>query len=137
MGALNLGSTGNGRGGVEAANLYEWGGQNTDGTYGFDTKRPGWGKPIQQLLVDNHVTAFFHGHDHLYAYQQLNGIVYQDCPQPGAKGDQTMAQVIGYKQGVIMGQCRGIIKVTVADSGVTVDYVKTYLPDSVGHKNAT
>jgi len=127
VGALSLGSAGNGRGGVEAANLYEWGGQNADGTWGFDTNRPGWGKSIQQLLIDNHVTAFFHGHDHLFAYQQLNGIVYQECPQPGAKGNQSMAQVIGYKQGVIM-PSSGHIKVTVADSGVTVDYIKTYLP---------
>ena len=28
------------RGGVEAAPFYEWGGKNSDGSYGFDQKRP-------------------------------------------------------------------------------------------------
>lgn len=31
-----------GRGGAWAANLFEWGGNNSDGTWGFDTQRPGW-----------------------------------------------------------------------------------------------
>ena len=44
-----------------------------------------------QLLVDNNVTAFFHGHDHLFARQELNGVVYQACPQPGATNDKNSA----------------------------------------------
>ena len=41
-----------GRGGAWAANLFEWGGYNSDGTtWGFDTERPGWGSvPIHQLF---------------------------------------------------------------------------------------
>ena len=135
-GGFDMGTNGNGRGGVEAANLYEWGGQNADGTWGFDSNRPGWGEPIQQLLVDNNVTAFFHGHDHLYAYQQLNGVVYQDCPQPGAKNDNNSAAVYGYTDGVIMSSS-GHIRVTVTDSAVTVDYIRTYMPEEApaGHQN--
>jgi hypothetical protein len=34
------------RGGIEAAPYFEWGGQNPDGTAGFDSKRPGWGTPF-------------------------------------------------------------------------------------------
>ena len=37
---------------------------------------------IHHLLVRNNVTAFFHGHDHLYAHQELDGVVYQEVPQP-------------------------------------------------------
>jgi len=72
-----------GRGGIEVADKYEWGGKNLDGSNGFATKRPGWDMPIHQLLVQNKVNVVFHGHDHLYAYQSLDGLVYLECPQPG------------------------------------------------------
>ncbi|MCY2952886.1 MAG: hypothetical protein NTU53_13060 [Planctomycetota bacterium] len=39
--------------------------------------------PIRQLLVQNHVNIAFQGHEHLYAKQDLDGIVYQEVPQPG------------------------------------------------------
>jgi len=32
------------------ARLYEWGGYDKNGKYLFDLKRPGWGKPIQQIM---------------------------------------------------------------------------------------
>jgi hypothetical protein len=40
--------------------------------------------PIHQLLVRNKVAAVFHGHDHLFAKQDLDGIVYQEVPQPSS-----------------------------------------------------
>lgn len=70
------------RGGAEAAGLYEWGGHNPDGTDVFREKRPGWPLPIHDLLVRKGVSVVFHGHDHLYARQDLDGIVYQAVPQP-------------------------------------------------------
>ncbi len=36
--------------------------------------------PVHQLLVKYNVTAFFHGHDHEYAHEQRDGIVYQLVP---------------------------------------------------------
>ncbi len=33
-------------------------------------------------MVDNHVTIFFQGHDHIFVHQQLDGAVYQTLPQP-------------------------------------------------------
>ena len=54
-----------------------------DGSDGFRQNRPGWPMPIHQLLVQNQVTIVFHGHDHFYAKQDLDGIVYQEVPQPG------------------------------------------------------
>ena len=118
-----------GRGGVEVAGYYEWGGKNADGTWGFDQQRPGWGTPIHQLLVENHVTAVFHGHDHLFVKQELDGIVYQECPQPAsarANGTDSAAQY-GYLSGEILGS-PGHIRVTVGPDKVTVDYVRSYLP---------
>jgi hypothetical protein len=63
------------RGGVEAAPFYEWGGKNEDQSDGFAARRPGWKMPIHQLLTTYGVNAVFHGHDHLYAMQELDGIV--------------------------------------------------------------
>lgn len=117
------------RGGVEYAPYYEWGGKNHDDSWGFDTRRSGWGKPIHQLMVDNHVTIFFHGHDHLFVKQDLDGIVYQEVPQPSNRNyDATgSAAGYGYTHGVILGNS-GHLRVRVFGSKVSVDYVRAYLP---------
>lgn len=112
-----------GRGGVEVAHLFEWGGMNRDGSRGFDEKRPGWGKPIHQVFMDTKVTAYFHGHDHLYARQMLDGIVYQECPQPSARNtmEPNHAEEYGYKGGTILGNS-GYLKVSIAPGKATVIY---------------
>ncbi len=113
-----------GRGGVEVAPFYEWGGKNADGADGFAQHRPGWAAPIHQLLLQNHVAAVFHGHDHLYAKQDLDGIVYQEVPQPGdPKGSPRSATDYGYQRGVILGSS-GYLRVTVAGDKAKVEYVK-------------
>jgi hypothetical protein len=58
---------GTGRGGVEMADLYEWGGKDRTGQRQFEKYRPGWELPIHQLMVKTGVTIFFQGHDHLFA----------------------------------------------------------------------
>jgi cytolysin (calcineurin-like family phosphatase) len=119
-----------GRGGTAAARLYEWGGYSPDGSWGFDEHRPGWGKPIHQLLVDNRVTAVFHGHDHLFAPEELDGILYLAVPQPStARYDATgSAAEYGYGGGDVLGS-PGHVRVAVSPGGpVTIDYVRTYLP---------
>jgi predicted phosphodiesterase len=128
----------NGRGGVEVAKLYEWGGNNADGSYGFDKQRPGWGLPIHQLLVQNHVNAVFHGHDHLFIKQELDGIIYQEVPQPSASRANTTdsAAEYGYLSGDVLGS-PGHLRVTVGPQQVTVEYVRSYLPqdEKSGQKN--
>jgi len=48
-----VGGDSEGRGGIEYADKYEWGGMNSDGvTSGFATNRPGWYKPIKDLLTE-------------------------------------------------------------------------------------
>jgi len=124
-----------GRGGVEAVPFGEWGGKNADGTDGFKDNRPGWDHPIHKVLVNNHVTVVFHGHDHLFAKQDMDGIVYQEVPQPGfpRSGIPRAAAEYGYREGVILGSS-GYMRVTVSPNKVTVDYVQVYAAKD-GHAN--
>ena len=118
------------RGGIEAAPFFEWGGKNQDGTMGFSQKRPGWSMPIHQLLVKYGVTAVFHGHDHLYARQVLDGVVYQEVPQPSAVNSSSgpnLASTYHYSTGTVLSS-PGHIRVTVAPSRVTCEYVRAWLP---------
>ena len=112
------------RGGVEIAKYNEWGGFNRDGTPGFEAKRPGWGKPVHQLLVDNGVDIVFKGHDHLYVKQELDGIIYQTLPQPSHPGDKVNSAIeYGYVSGKVIGGS-GFLKVTTNSSGIKVDFIK-------------
>lgn len=118
------------RGGVEAAPYFEWGGKNADGSPGFAAHRPGWTKPIHQLLVDRGVSAVFHGHDHLYVHSELDGVTYQCVPQPGnPRGGTRSAAEYGYKSGTIFGS-PGHLRVTVAPMGATVSFVRSSLSDA-------
>jgi hypothetical protein len=83
--------------------------------------------PIHQLLVANHVTGVFHGHDHLFIKQELDGIIYQVVPQPSAlrsNGSNSAAEY-GYLSGDILGSS-GHLRVTVTSETVTVEYVRAY-----------
>ena len=103
-------------------------GRYLDGTDGFKEHRPGWPLPIHPLLVRNHVNIVFHGHDHLYAKQDLDGIVYQEVLQPGdPKGSTRSAAEYSYKSGVILGSS-GHLRVVVSANEATVDYVCTDRP---------
>jgi hypothetical protein len=84
--------------------------------------------PIHQLLVRNHVSVVFHGHDHLFAKQDLDGIVYQEVPQPGfpGLGDPRAAAEYGYKSGTILGSS-GHLRVTVSKPRIKIEYVRAFL----------
>ena len=125
------------RGGAEATPFYEWGGKNADGSAGFKANRPGWPAPIHQLLVQNKVSAVFHGHDHFYAKQDLDGIVYQLVPQPGYPGNgraPRSAAEYGYVNGTILGSS-GHLRVSVSAQQAKVDYVRTQGQDGVAHSH--
>ena len=125
-----------GRGGIEFADKYEWGGLNYDGvTSGFASYRPGWYKPIKDLLTDNHVNIFFHGHDHLFVKQDKDCLVYQETPQPSLPNFNYPSQAAdyGYIAGQIVGNS-GHLRVTVSATQIQVDYVRAYLP---ADENAT
>jgi hypothetical protein len=129
------GATSYGRGGISAAPYFEWGGLNADGTWGWDTHRPaaeGWDVPIHQLMVANGVDVYFHGHDHIYAYEELDGIVYLECPKPDDAGYSWEPYGYGYTEGLypdgLLIQNSGYIRVTVSPTAATVEYVRSYLP---------
>ena len=111
------------RGGVEIAMRNEWGGNNNDGSNGFEQNRPGWGKPIHQLLVENKVGFVFKGHDHLYVKQELDGIIYQTLPQPSHPGDKLDVKQYGYLSGKGVGGS-GFLKVRTEAKTAYVDFVK-------------
>jgi hypothetical protein len=118
---------GTGRGAIEGADFYEWGGQDPRGRATFREKRPTWDLPIHQLMVKSGVTIFFQGHDHLFARQEKDGLVYQETPNP-ADATYTAFNREAYRSGTILPNA-GHLLVTVGSDGVRVDYVRSYLPD--------
>ena len=126
---------GTGRGGIENSGLYEWGGNSPKGGWEFDTKRPGWELPVHQLMAENGVTAFFQGHDHLFARQELDGVTYQEVPLPADPNYSTF-NANAYRSGTTLPNS-GYLKVTVSPRNTTVDYVKSYLPgkETASEKN--
>ncbi|NVO09241.1 MAG: metallophosphoesterase [Bacteroidales bacterium] len=112
------------RGGVGVASLCEWG-----DVANFEANRPGWGGvPLHQLMVNSKVDIFFQGHDHIYAREEKDGLIYQTVPMPS---DSTY--IIGMRDngdaftGVKLAGA-GHLRVTVSSDNVTVDYISAVLP---------
>jgi len=117
---------GTGRGGVDEADLFEWGGNNRRGDREFAQKRPGWELPVHQLMVKHGVTIFFQGHDHLYAWQERDGVFYQEVPMPADQGYATNNQ--DRYQSAVKLPNSGYLRIAVSPEQVKVDYVRCYLP---------
>jgi len=125
------------RGGVEAARDYEWGGVTKGpNQQTFAQARAGWDKPIHDLMVENNVTIYFEGHDHLFARAALDGLTYVTVPMPGAgppassdyfSGNPNGGWFSGYGSSTSL-PSSGHVRVTVAPTGVKVDYVASKLP---------
>ena len=143
---------GSGRGGTERAMEFEWGGYTPacapvtcvaythgffpdgvepsadDPVWEFDTQRPNWELPIHQLMVENGVTILFQGHDHLFARQELDGVVYQSVPNPADDLYFEVRNQAAYRSGDILPNS-GYLNVTVSPDEVRVDYIRSYLPE--------
>jgi len=131
---------GEGRGGIELAGLFEWGGHNKQGHWELDQRRPGWKLPIHPLMVANGVTIFFQGHDHVFVKQERDGVVYQECPMPA---DPTYTRCLetgncngparpdAYLSGDLL-ENSGHLRVAVSEAKVTVDYVRSWLEKNEG-----
>jgi hypothetical protein len=76
-------------------------------------------------MVKHGVTIFFQGHDHLYALQQRDGVVYQEVPMPADQGYMTYNEE-RYQSGLKLPNS-GHLRVTVSPENVKVDYVRCYL----------
>jgi hypothetical protein len=118
--------SGTGRGAIEIADLFEWGGRNRQCDWEFDLRRPGWPLPVHQLFVKTGVTIVFQGHDHLFARQQKDGVVYQETPNPADAGYHTFNRD-AYRSGDILPNS-GYLRVTVAPASAKVDYIRAWLP---------
>jgi hypothetical protein len=120
---------------AEVADLFEWGGYNADvnnnpTTWGFSAERPGWGdNPIHQTFVANGVSAFFYGHDHEYAYQKRDGVVYQLVPSPSMSGYgfNLYSEDDEYTERVLPNA--GHLRVTVTPTESTVEYVRSNITE--------
>jgi len=127
---------GQGRGGITNATQFEWGGLDAKKD-NFAQFRPGWAKPIHRLFVDNKVNIFFQGHDHVFAHEELDGVVYQSCPMAADSTYKIGMTDNGdaYTADTFAGT--GHVRVQVGPLGVKVDFVRAYLPaDTLGtHKN--
>lgn len=117
---------GSGRGGVDEADLYEWGGQGKRGEGTFKEKRPGWELPIHQLMVKHKVNVFFQGHDHLYCQQEKDGVIYQEVPMPSDHGYIAYNED-RYQSGTKLPSA-GYLRVSVSPQQTKVEYVRCFLP---------
>jgi hypothetical protein len=88
-------------------------------------------EPLHQLFVRTQVTAFFHGHDHLCAKDDLDGVVYQEVPMAANAnyniGTDSESGNPEYSGAPLIANS-GHLLVTVAPTSVTVEYVRSYLP---------
>ena len=78
-------------------------------------------------MVKHGVTIFFQGHDHLFARQERDGIVYQEVPMPADQGYVAYNED-RYRSGVKLPNS-GHLRVTVSPEQVKVDYVRCYLAE--------
>jgi hypothetical protein len=120
------------RGGAEAAAYFEWGGANADGTPGFADHRDAGDfgtTPIHQLMLENGVSAYFHGHDHQYVYEMRDSIVYQEVPSPGMgvsgfSGIYSVGDHGSYDTIAILPNS-GHLRISITPSQATVDYISS------------
>lgn len=129
------------RGAAGLVHQFEWGGYDRNGTaYQFASNRPTWAKPIHQLLNDTGVTIFFSGHDHLFAREKVDNVIYQEVPNPADNtytafnSDAYMPARVSLpgarydpSYGVVMSNA-GHVLITVAPDQVTVAYIRAVLP---------
>lgn len=121
---------GTGRGGVELARQWEWGGESANGSPDFAAQRPRWTEPLHQLMARTGVSIFFQGHDHVWVRQKLDGVTYQTVSQP-ADPNYTLFNSDAFTSGDKLPNS-GYTRVKVGPEGVTVDYVRSYLQKDEG-----
>jgi hypothetical protein len=119
---------GEARGGALLTKLYEWGGTDGKNASEFAANRPGWEMPIHQLMVKNKVNIFFQGHDHLYAKEDVDGMVYQTVPMP-SDSSYTLGMIANADAfGGTKLPGSGHLRVTVSPEKVQIDFVNAVLP---------
>lgn len=126
---------GQGRGGILPAMGFEWGGYGNKGLWEFAKMRPGWDMPVHQLMVAHDVDIFFQGHDHVYALEELDGLIYQTMPMPSDSTYQIGVTANGDAFNGLVLDGSGHLRVKVDGDCLTVDYIAAYLPqDTLGER---
>ena len=122
------GTGGYGRGGGQAVDAgYEWGAAPATLVA---NRSAAWSHgSIHDILVDNDVTAVFHGHDHCYSTETRDGVVYQETPMPGAAGPGS--NLCGNNYTTTLDNS-GHLRVDVGSSQTTVAYVSASTGGSNG-----
>ena len=122
------GYTNYGRGGIEAADWFEWGGNDTSGVDVFSTRRSGWAHgSIHNILVSEDVDIVFFGHDHVYVKQIKDGVIYQHCPRANDPNYGTGFYTPGgYASGTVANNS-GHLRVSVNPGVLKVEYVRAIL----------
>jgi hypothetical protein len=79
-------------------------------------------------MVKNKVNIFFQGHDHLFAREELDGLIYQTIPMP-SDSSHTLGMIANSDafEGVKL-PGSGHLKVSVSEEKVQVDFVNAVLP---------
>ena len=121
---------GTGRGGAAIADLYEWGGHDRNGADTFARHRPGWPEPIHALMARTGVTVFFQGHDHLYAREVRDGVIYQSVPNPADPTFQAF-HADAYP-GADVAPNSGHLRVSVGPDAVELAYIRAARPADPG-----
>lgn len=91
----------------------------------FHTQRAAGNAFTFALQGDSHPER--QGHDHLFARQELDGVVYQSCPNPADPTVQAFNRD-AYRSGDILPNS-GHLLVTVSAQEVSVDYVRSWLAE--------
>jgi hypothetical protein len=121
-----------GRGGRMAAEdgPSEWGGATPDAAQEFATHRPGWDRPLHEVLADAGVIAFVHGHDHQFVFEPpLDGVAYVTVPQPGNANYKLVFNDVPVHPEATVLPNAGFVRFSVTDRGLGLDYVRSFLPD--------
>jgi len=119
---------GNIRGAANIASLYEWGGEDKRGRDLFNQKRPDFEKPIHDLMVDENVTIFFQGHDHLFSRELVDGVIYQTLPKPAEVIPDRQNNYKSFIGDTLINS--GYLNITVDVNEVKVDYIRSYVSGS-------
>ena len=124
------------RGATVVAKTFEWGGLD-NGTNKFTQNRPGWDMPIHQLMLKNKVNLFVQGHDHIYAVEELDKLVYQTMPMPSDSSYKIGMTDNGNAFTGLKMTGSGHLRVTVSPDSLKVAFVNALLPkdETPGSKN--
>jgi hypothetical protein len=80
-------------------------------------------------MRDTGVTIFFQGHNHLFAREMVEGVVYQTVPKPAEKIPAKLTIFGAYPQADLLLNS-GFLKVDVTQDNVQVSYFRNYFVSS-------